>query len=242
MLRVENISYRLQKNILTGISESVTILENISFTIEKGKIHGIAGESGCGKTTLAKILVDIIKPTTGKIIIEERKSLQLLFQNNGELLNPYRTVDSIISDALLLKSKSKKDIKSRKEKLLSLLNIDFQLLQSTGGRLSGGEQQRIALARILAVEPEIVILDEPFSAQDAESQLNLVKLFKKINKELSITLICITHDINLLQGFADNLIVMKEGKIVEQGDASEIFAKPKNPYTKLLFDSAHFIG
>ncbi len=245
MLSVKEITYRIDKNILSGIYNRVTIINNISFSLNKGEILGISGESGCGKTTLAKLLAGIIIPTSGSItldkeISDKKKVIQMLFQNSVELLNPFRTVDAILSDTLALQFSEKKTIEIEKERLLSILNIESHLLNRKGGQLSGGEQQRVAIARILAVQPEIIILDEPFSAQDIESQLNVIKLLKNINSQFKVTLICFTHDVLLLPGFANEMIILNKGKILEKGKTENLFKKPLHPYTKYLIESAEY--
>ena len=226
----------------SGKKSGKKILKNISFRLERGKILGIAGESGSGKTTLAKILAGIIPYSGGKFIFnwsdEWQKTkvspVQILFQNNGEILNPFREINEIIEEAILIKTKIKKIFNQRKKKYLIRLNFPEHLWHRKGFELSGGEQQRAALARILAVKPELLIFDEPFSAQDAESQLNLLNLFKEINKVYGITTICISHNVNILRKLCDEIIIMYKGEIVEKGTTEKIFSQPAHPYTKFL--------
>src|ERR1017187_9927747 len=165
-LKVENISYFIDKE--------KPILKNISFELIKGEILGIVGESGSGKTTLGKIIAGLISPSKGKINFtklpgwEKTKvsPIQILFQNNGEILNPFRRVDSIVKEALKLRHGTNKDINQEADKIFLSLDVEENLRGRKGYELSGGEQQRVALARLLAVEPVLLILDEPFSAQD----------------------------------------------------------------------------
>jgi len=199
------------------------ILKNISFEVGRGEIIGIAGPSGGGKTTLAKIVVGILEPTTGEIIENFSKcenhsanKIQLLFQNSKEIVNPFRKVKDILIEALQQKNEKSFLKEERLSELLSSVNIEESSLEKYCLQLSGGQRQRVALARLLAVEPEILILDEPFSAQDVESQLNLLLLLKKINAEKGITLICISHQENVLNKLTQRIIRIKEGKLVSE--------------------------
>ncbi|MDP1845883.1 MAG: ATP-binding cassette domain-containing protein [Candidatus Moranbacteria bacterium] len=220
---VKNVSYSVWKNsFLVGRNEK-KILENISFKVERSEIIGIAGPSGGGKTTLAKIFAGIFKPTSGEILYNFSQTnqlapnrIQLLFQNSEEIVNPFRKVKNILIEALQLKNGKSFPTGERLNSLLSDVNIHENILEKFCLQLSGGQRQRVALARLLAVEPEILILDEPFSAQDVESQLNLLLLFKKINVEKGITLICISHQENVLSQLTPKIIRIKEGKLVSE--------------------------
>lgn len=220
---VKNVSYSVWKNSFWVKKNEKKILENISFEVEKSEIIGIAGPSGGGKTTLAKILAGIYEPTSGEIIYSFSQTnqlapnrIQLLFQNSEEIVNPFRKVNDILVEALQQKHEKSISNEERLHELLSSVNIEESSLEKYCLQLSGGQRQRVALARLLSVEPEILILDEPFSAQDVESQLNLLLLFKKINAEKGITLICISHQENVLRQLAPRIIRIKEGKMVSE--------------------------
>ncbi len=208
------------------------ILKNINLTVEKEKIIGVAGESGSGKTTLAKLIAGILKPTQGNITLNTKK-VQLLFQNTEFIINPYRRVDKMIEEAVKLENK-KINITSAKEKIFELLNFNPELWDKKGMQLSGGERQKAALARLLAVKPELLILDEPFSAQDFESQIELVKVLKKLNEEVSLTIICVAHDLKALAKFTDDILIMYKGEIVEHGETGKVVDNPEHQYTKFL--------
>lgn len=243
ILKLENIGYSVfssGKGFTNKIS--VKILDNISINILEGEILGISGESGGGKTSLAKIIAGVTKPSYGKLVLNNNvikenlvsSPVQILFQNHSEILNPYRKVEDIIIEALKIQKYDEQTIKNIKDEIFNSLNIKKDIYKKRGYELSGGEQQRAALARLLAANPTLLILDEPFSAQDVESQLNLLKLFKKINEELKITMICISHDLNILRKLASRIVIIQKGKLVEEGNTDEIFNNPSHAHTKYL--------
>ena len=241
LLKVENISYSVV--VKEERKKQFDILKNVSFEVEAGEIVGICGESGGGKSTLAKVIAGLIKPDSGKVTLKSRserkksKSIQILFQNHGETLNPFRKVQTIIDEALKINGVEKNKIENEREAVLTSVGFPKEIYQRRGFELSGGEQQRAALARLLAVKPLLLILDEPFSAQDVESQLNFVKLFKKLNKEFNLTMICISHDLRILRNLANRVIILKDGEIVETGITREVFNNPKKDYTKFLLSA-----
>jgi len=240
LLKAENISFKTDKN--------KDILKDISFELSQGNILGIAGESGSGKTTLGKILAGLLVPTSGQIILNKPldwqktrvSPVQILFQNNGEILNPFRRIDSVVREGVKLRFGKNADSYKRAEEIFDSLNFDKSLRKRKGFELSGGEQQRGALARLLAVEPEILILDEPFSAQDPDSQLTFLELFKKINREKGTTMICISHNLKILQELCSYVLIMYKGAVVESGDCKTLFGSPVHPYTKFLFKAENY--
>lgn len=241
LLKVENISYSVE--VKEEKKRQFDILKNVSFEVEQGEIIGICGESGGGKSTLAKVIAGLIKPDSGKItLISESKRkksnpIQILFQNHGEVLNPYRKVPSIIDEALRISGITQSNLRKEREKVLNSVGFPMELYSRRGMELSGGEQQRAALARLLSAKPVLLILDEPFSAQDVESQVNLVKLFKKLNKEFYLTMICISHDLRILRNLTGRVIILKDGEIVESGKTGEVFNNPQKDYTKFLLSA-----
>lgn len=239
LVKCENLFYEVsEKNFLK--EEKKTILQNVSFEIFDNEIFSIAGESGSGKTTLAKVLAGIIKPTRGGIryfpdnnfYSNKISPVQILFQNNGELINPYRTVEALLTEAL--EKAGIKSLFNSVNQLLDILSLDYSLKNQKGFSLSGGQQQRVAFARILAVNPQIIILDEPFSAQDKASVENLIRLVKDINENFGKTIVCVSHDIKTIKNISDIIMILKNGSVIETGNVEEIFANQKNDYTKFL--------
>lgn len=246
LIELKNIFYSAESdNLSLSKKESTDILFDVSFSVNEKEIIGICGESGGGKSTLAKLVAGIIRPTKGELVLNniisfqknKPQEIQILFQNSSDLINPYRKINTIINEALKLAGAKKEDIEIEKNKLVGMININLALLNRRGLGLSGGERQRIALARLLAVKPKVLILDEPFSAQDITSQINFVKLLKKINKEMGVTIICISHDLKILRNLAQKIIILKEGKVVETGTTEDVFNNPQNSYTRFLLSA-----
>ncbi len=248
LLEIKNLNYSVHSGSLLKSGGEKIILKNISLGFERKEIIGITGESGSGKTTLAKLIAGVLTPASGKMIFsfsEEWQNLktnpvQILFQNNNEILNPFRTIEDVIEEAIFVRHKNKIDMDSEKKRIFDSVGFPEHLRRRKGFELSGGEQQRAGLARIIAAKPELIILDEPFSAQDVESQLNLLTLFKKINEEFNLTMICIAHNLKILRKLAHRIFVMYNGEIVESGDTEKIFRAPENDYTKFLLKCENY--
>lgn len=242
IIKAENISYQVEPSKGFSFDPLKKILTNVSFAVNRGSILGITGESGSGKTTLLKIIAGIILPSSGLIHFNflkdwsnsPSKPVQILFQNDGELINPYRKVSDIFNDVFEIKFKRSNNYKDDILNHFQLFDLHQDLLFRKGYQLSGGEQQRIALARILLVEPEILILDEPFSSQDVEAQLNIFNLIRKIKAKFNLTVLVVTHDLKILSKLCDEIIILQNGKIVESGPTSKIIDDPQNAYTKFL--------
>lgn len=223
----------------------VKALDDVSITINEGEVLGVLGESGCGKTTLAKILATLEKPTYGELYFmgknalknEEfvRKHVSIVFQNPLLSLNPRLTVEELIYEV----NKNKEEVK----KLLDLVGLNYDYVKDKyPNELSGGQAQRVAIARALAKNPSLLILDEPTSALDASVQAQILNLLIDLQKELKITYLFITHNISVAKYISDRLMVLYAGKVVEEGSANDIFEKPLHPYTQGLISSVPKFG
>ena len=239
LLKVEHIYYSPKELVLFKRNKKhEPIIKDISFELNYGDVLGIVGESGSGKTTLLKVISGILQHEKGDITFEYKTKnnisnpIQMLFQNSDELINPIRKVGDILNETF----RSKKKL----NEICILLDIKETQFDKIGYQLSGGERQRVGLARILSVEPELLILDEPFSAQDPESQESFLELFKKIKNELDITIICVSHDIKLIRQLADNILVLFGGRIMEIGNAEKIFNLHRHPYTNFLIEGLNY--
>jgi peptide/nickel transport system ATP-binding protein len=248
ILQVNNLSYSVDKTIFPFIkSDRSNIFSNITFHVYENEVAGIAGESGSGKTTLAKLICGLLKKDSGEIVfnfrdLKKSKSnpVQILFQNSGEILNPLRSVNDIIIEALKLGKTDINKLDEEKNRILESMDISLELLNRKGYELSGGQQQRIALARLLTVKPKILFLDEPFSSQYIESQINFVELFKKLKTLFGMTIICISHNLAALKNLCDRILIMHKGKIIEENFTAEIFGNPQNNYTKFLLKASGY--
>jgi peptide/nickel transport system ATP-binding protein len=231
----------------------VRALNNVTFTIRKSKILGIVGESGSGKTTLARILMMLIPSDSGKIVFMSnelsinnnseirklRKNMQIVFQNPLNSLNPILKIKKLMEEAVEINS-PRFTIEDRNKKILELLNsvgLDEDILSRYPDQISGGEGQRIAIARALAIAPQLLILDESISSLDRIAQKEILNLLLKLKKQFDLSYILITHDLLVSRYFCDELLIMKKGEIIESGNTENIFKNPSNKYTIKLLEA-----
>jgi len=229
--------------------KQLKVVDNVSFSIKKNTIFGLIGESGSGKTTIARMIVKLLNPTSGSIFFEDTplkilkhpyKKIQMIFQDPYLSLNPTMTIQEIILEPLKILKKLET---SQKDKiaisLLEKINLEKKFLNRFPHELSGGERQRIAIARSLSINPTFIILDEPLSSLDLITKTNMVKLLKELQKEYDLTYLLISHDLSSVYNLADEIAVIYLGQIVEIASKDLIFSNPKHPYTKFLIESQH---
>ena len=237
---------------------SLRAVAGASFVLEQGDNLAIVGESRCGKTTLAKMMMGLLKLDEGSITVEKH-SIQMVFQDPYQSLDPLWNVREILKEALwreingdvyqlklngktigrrhhLLKAQAQKKM----EQMVTAVGLTPQVLQRFPHEFSGGERQRIAIARALLASPKILILDEAVSALDTLVQQQIIDLLKRLKKEFNLTYIFISHNLRLVRNFSDKIAVMYKGKIVEEGQAKAVLESPKHPYTKQLLQAAFY--
>jgi len=237
---------------LFGGGASVRAVDRVSFSVRSGETLGIVGESGSGKSTIAKLVTGLMPATSGSIRIEGRDTgglersewrslharVQLVFQDAVASLNPRRTVRRVLAAplrSLLGMERSERD--ERVDELLDQVGLDAAVLDRYPHELSGGQAQRIALARALATAPRLILLDEPTSALDVALQNRILDLLRALKDEFGLTYVFISHDLAVVARIADNVAVMREGRIVEHGPAARVFGKPRHDYTRRLIAS-----
>lgn len=219
----------------------VKAVDGVSLKIEKGKTLGLVGESGSGKTTLGKIMLGIIKPDSGQADISAKR-MQAIFQDPHSSLDPKMRVADILAEGLVLEGMKGPSVSQRLAAALELVKLPKTSLLKYPHQFSGGERQRIAIARAVITEPELVVCDEPVSSLDVTIQVQILDLLKSIQKKLSITYLFISHDLRVIRFMADSVAVMKDGKIVEEGDVDKVYTSPRHPYTKALLLAAKDIS
>ena len=228
-------------------------VDDVSFTIERGKTLGIVGESGCGKSTTGRCILRLIEPTAGQVVFDGvdisvlsksemrkmRKQMQIVFQDPFSSLDPRKTVGQIIAEPILANKllKDKAAVEKRVKELMETVGIAERLMDAYPHELDGGRRQRVGIARALAVEPKFIVCDEPVSALDVSIQAQILNLLKKLQKEMGLTYVFITHDLSVVNHFSDEIAVMYLGQVVEKAPAEEMFANPLHPYTRALLSA-----
>lgn len=214
----------------------IKAVDGVTFCCEKGRTFGLVGESGSGKSTIAKLAVGILRPDHGEIVVTGEKDI--VFQDPYSSLNPRMTVRQIVGEPLLVRGGKKKDITEKVNSVLGKVRLDaYTSSEKYPHQFSGGERQRIAIARSLIKEPGLLVLDEPVSSLDVSIQADILNLLKDLQDELSLTYLFISHDLRVVEFMSDMVGVMKDGRIVEISSKEEIYKSPKDPYTKKLLDS-----
>lgn len=216
------------------------VVDDVSISLEQGDHLAIIGESGCGKTTLAKMMMGLIKPDRGDIKAE-KYSLQMVFQDPYQSLDPLWNVREILKEALWRnRSLTATQIQQKLEQMIIAVGLCPQVLARFPHEFSGGERQRIAIARALLASPKILVLDEAVSALDTVTQKQIIDLLKKLKQEFNLTYIFISHNLRLVHQFSDKIVVMQQGKIVEEGQVTTVLESPAHPYTRQLLQAAFY--
>jgi oligopeptide/dipeptide ABC transporter ATP-binding protein len=231
------------------------VLSQVDLKIWPGEIVGLVGETGSGKTTLARTVVGLVKPRKGRVVVNgtevsglrrgalrkerRRGHVQLVFQDPLRSLDPDLTVAQIVGEGLKIRGGiGDKEIEARVTAALRHVGLDATLLSRTSGQISGGQRQRVSIARALATDPELLLCDEPVSALDASNRYYILRLLGELRDNLGLPIVIISHDLSSLAGIADRVVVLYRGRIVEDGPVGQVFTAPRHPYTALLMASA----
>ena len=255
IIRTEKVSklYPVERGTFGRVKRWFRALNSVSVKLLQGETLGLIGESGSGKTTLGKIILDIEKPTGGRVLyrgkdVEELKgeeykryrvNVQAVFQNPQSSLNPRWQVWKIVTEGLRINRivKKREELIGKGRELLSLVHLPEEALFKYPHQLSGGQKQRVAIARAIALKPEVIVADEPTSALDVSVQAQIVNLFLELQEKFSISYLFISHSIPVVEAVSDRVAVMYKGYIVEEGKSEEVLNKPAHPYTELLLNS-----
>ncbi len=248
ILQVENLT-----KYFSTPSGQLHAVDGVSFSIERGQTLGIVGESGCGKSTTGRTILKLINPTGGRIIFDGeditnyskrqmrplRKDMQMIFQDPFSSLDPRQSVSQLISEPIIEHRmiRDKAAIQKRTLELMDIVGLAERYVNTYPHELDGGRRQRIGVARALALNPKLIVCDEPVSALDVSIQAQILNLLKRLQKEMGLTYIFITHDLSVVKYFSDNIAVMYLGQMVEKAPSDEIFKNPVHPYTRALLSA-----
>jgi len=241
-------TFMIGKGILSP-KKPLRAVDDVSLKINRGQVFAVVGESGCGKTTLARMLLGLLEPTDGEIYLDGQpisevrsdvisRKVQPVFQDPYSSLNPRKTIESIISLPLRVHDIGTKESRiDRVSELMHLVGLPSRLIHSYPNQLSGGQRQRVAIARALIMEPGIIVCDEPTSALDVSVQAHILNLLQDLKDKFNLTYIFISHDLAVVEHLADWVAVMYLGRLIEFGPASDVLRNPLHPYTQALMES-----
>jgi len=251
LLRAQGLvkDFKVPKQVGWFGSDSVRALDHVDLSVAEGEALAVVGESGSGKTTLGRSLLWLdpvdegsvtfagqdLRAMAGRDLRRLRKDLQMVFQDPYASLDPRLPAREVVTETLVAHSKMGGDaLESAARSLLLKVGLDPSMLDRNAHAFSGGQRQRLAIARAIATRPKLIVADEPVSALDLELQVQILELLKQLRREMNLTLVFITHDLKLVRGFCQRMIVMKDGRIVEQGSVDQVFRDPQHPYTREL--------
>jgi oligopeptide transport system ATP-binding protein len=254
LLHVDNLMmhFPIYRGVIQRQVGAVRAVDGISFDIQRGETLGLVGESGCGKSTTGRTILQLYKPTAGSVQFEDidlvslkgeelrkiRRKMQMIFQDPYASLNPRMTVADIVGEPLTVHDVAKgKEIQDRVNHLLELVNLNPSFASRYPHEFSGGQRQRIGVARALALQPSFIICDEPISALDVSIQAQVVNLLEELQEQFNLTYLFIAHDLSMVKHISDRVAVMYLGVIVELASRDELYAKPLHPYTQALLSA-----
>lgn len=254
VLKVNNLSkiFKIKSNKLFDKPKMLKAVNDVSFEVLEGETLGVIGESGCGKSTLGKCIIQLLQPSSGEVLYNNakindlnqaelkkiRKDIQIIFQDPYSSLDPRKTVGAIIEEPMIIHNIGKPE--ERKNKVIELLKevgLDTFHVNRYPHEFSGGQRQRINVARALALNPKVIVCDEPVSALDVSVQAQVLNLLKDLQRKFNLTYVFISHDLSVVKYISDRIAIMYLGKVVEIGEAKNIYKDPKHPYTKALFSA-----
>ena len=251
LIEVKNLKQYFNINVGALKTKPLKAVDDVSFTIKKGETLGLVGESGCGKTTVGRTILQLYKPTAGEIIYNGeavktpaqikafRKKATMVFQDPYSSLNPRMTVSDIIGEPLDVHKmyKTKEERNERILQLMSEVGLNSEHASRYAHEFSGGQRQRIGIARALALDPDFIVCDEPVSALDVSIQAQVINMFDELQEKKGLTYLFIAHDLLVVRHISDRIAVMYLGKMVELADAQEIYERPLHPYSKSLLSA-----